>query len=144
MVFLLWNLVKQCKLALKKLHSLSHNSPILSHNLPWKYCTISDFLSHPIRWAVFFSRILRSEALVYNSFFFWTVVLWKLFNIRFSYNTVISQSFAYSSRWRRKLWQGVLVLYLFLSCARFTKGWLALIQDKNFVQFLYFTFLCTP
>ena len=52
MVFLLWNLVKQCKLALKKSHNLPHNSPILSHNLPWKYRTISDFLSHPIRWSV--------------------------------------------------------------------------------------------
>ena len=27
MVFLLWNLVKQCKLALKKLHNLLHNLP---------------------------------------------------------------------------------------------------------------------
>ena len=42
-VFLLWNPVKQRKLALKKSHNLSHNSPILSHNLPWKYRTISDF-----------------------------------------------------------------------------------------------------
>ena len=49
-VFLLWNLVKQWKLALKKSHNLPHNSPILLHNLPWKYRTISDFLSHSIRW----------------------------------------------------------------------------------------------
>ena len=49
MVCLLWNQVKQCKLALKKSHNLSHNSPILSHNLPWKCCRISDFSSHPIR-----------------------------------------------------------------------------------------------
>ena len=51
-VFRLWNLVKRCKLALKKSHNLSHNSPILSHNLPWKYRTISYFLSHPMRWPV--------------------------------------------------------------------------------------------
>ena len=50
MVFLLWNLVKECKLALKKSHNLPHNSPILLHNLPRKYRTISDFLSHSIRW----------------------------------------------------------------------------------------------
>ena len=49
-VFLLWNLVKQCKLALTKSHNLPHNSPILSHDLPWKYRTMSDFLSHSIRW----------------------------------------------------------------------------------------------
>ena len=34
----------------------------------------------------FFSRILRSEALVYKSYFFRTAVLRKLFDIRFSYN----------------------------------------------------------
>ena len=49
-VFLLWNLVKQCKIGLKKPHNSSHNSPILSHNLPWKYRTISEFLLHPNRW----------------------------------------------------------------------------------------------
>ena len=48
-VFLLWNLVKQCKIGSKKLHNSSH-SPILSHNLPWKYRTISEFLLHPNRW----------------------------------------------------------------------------------------------
>ena len=48
-LFLLWNLRKQCYLALKKLHNLLHNSPILSHNLPWKCRLISAFLSHPIR-----------------------------------------------------------------------------------------------
>ena len=48
-IFLLWNLRKQCYLALKKLHNLLHNSPILSHNLPWKCRLISAFLSHPIR-----------------------------------------------------------------------------------------------
>ena len=34
----------------------------------------------------FFRRILRSEALVYKSYFFRTAVLQKLFDIRFSYN----------------------------------------------------------
>ena len=33
----------------------------------------------------FFSRILRSEALVYNSYFFRKTVLWNLFDIGFSY-----------------------------------------------------------
>ena len=40
----------------------------------------------------FFRRILRSEAVVYNSYFFRTAVLWKLFDIRFSYNVVISHA----------------------------------------------------
>ena len=48
MVFRPWNLIKQCKLALKKSHDT-----ILSHCLPWKYRTISDFLTHPIRWPAF-------------------------------------------------------------------------------------------
>ena len=34
----------------------------------------------------FFRRILRSEALLYKSYFFITAVLRKLFDIRFSYN----------------------------------------------------------
>ena len=34
----------------------------------------------------FFRRILRTEALVYKSYFFRTAVLRKLFDIRFSYN----------------------------------------------------------
>ena len=34
--------------------------------------------------SIFFSKILRSDALVYNSYFFRTVVLRKLFDIRFS------------------------------------------------------------
>lgn len=32
------------------LHNLLHNGPFLSHNVPWKYCKISDFLLHPIKW----------------------------------------------------------------------------------------------
>ena len=59
MVSLLWNRVKRCKLALKKSHNLSHNGPILSHNLPWKYRTISDFWSHPIRWAAYTNWCLK-------------------------------------------------------------------------------------
>ena len=55
-VFLLWNLVKQFKLALQKSHNLSHNSPVLLHNLPGKNRTISDFLSHLIRWSAQTSR----------------------------------------------------------------------------------------
>ena len=35
--------------------------------------------------SIFFSRFLRSEALVYNSYFFRTAILRKLFDIRFSY-----------------------------------------------------------
>ena len=61
MVFLLWNLVKQCKLALKKSHNLPHNSPILSHNLPWKYRTISDFLSHSIRWPALWIKLNKNK-----------------------------------------------------------------------------------
>ena len=61
MIFLLWNLVNQCSLALKKLHNLSHNSPILLHNLPWNYRTISDFLLHPIRWTVIERFIFPKE-----------------------------------------------------------------------------------
>ena len=34
---------------------------------------------------IFFSRILKTEALVYNSYFFKTAVLRKLFDIGFSY-----------------------------------------------------------
>ena len=49
--------------------------------------------------SIFFRRILRSEALVYKSYFFRTAVLRKLFDIRFSYMiTVIPHAFAYSSR----------------------------------------------
>ena len=38
-ISLVWNLVKQCKLALKKSHNLPHNSPILSHNF-WFFITL--------------------------------------------------------------------------------------------------------
>ena len=59
-----------------------------------------------------FSTILCFVPLVHNSYFFFrTAVLRELFDIRFSYNaeTLISHTFAYSSRWRRKPWQGLLV-----------------------------------
>ena len=42
-----------------------------------------------------------------NHIFFRTAVLRKLFEISFSYNAVISNAFACSSRWRRKPWQGL-------------------------------------
>ena len=35
--------------------------------------------------SIFFSTMLRREALVYKSYFVRTAILWKLFNIRFSY-----------------------------------------------------------
>ena len=51
--------------------------------------------------SIFFSRILRSEVLVYNSYFFSK----QLFSGNYptldsNTNTVISHAFAYSSRWR--------------------------------------------
>ena len=45
------------------LHNLSHNSPILSHNLPGKYRTISDFLWHPITWPALKNKL---ESNAYN------------------------------------------------------------------------------
>ena len=51
----------------------------------------------------FSSRILRSEALIYNSYFFTTAVLSVNYSTLDSRtNTVISHAFAYSSKWRRK------------------------------------------
>ena len=55
--------------------------------------------------SIFSRRILSCEAVVYNSYIFFTsAVLRKLFNIKFisHINTVISYAFAYSSRWRAK------------------------------------------
>ena len=46
---------------------------------------VLGLLAHVTPWN-FFKRILRSEALVYTSYFFRTAVLRKLFDIRFSYN----------------------------------------------------------
>ena len=45
---------------------------------------VVGFLAH-VAPSIFFSRILRSEASVYNLYFFRTAVLRKLFDIRFSY-----------------------------------------------------------
>ena len=49
MGFLLWDLKKHIKSALKKSHNLPHNGPFLPHNFPWKCRRISHFLPHPIR-----------------------------------------------------------------------------------------------
>ena len=53
----------------------------------------------------FFRRILRSEALVYKSYFFFSEqTFYANYSTLDSHTiTVISQAFAYSSRWRRKL-----------------------------------------
>ena len=60
----------------------------------------------------FFSRILRSEALVYKSYFFQRSPFYRNYSTLDSHtNTVISHTFAYSSRRRRKPWQGLLLLY---------------------------------
>ena len=59
----------------------------------------------------FFSRILRSEALVYKSYFFSEQLFYGNYSKLVSHtNTVISHAFAYSSRWRRKPWQGLLIV----------------------------------
>ena len=57
--------------------------------------------------SIFFNRFLRSEALVYNSFFFSEQPFYGNYLTLDSHaNTVISHAFAYSSRWCRKPWQG--------------------------------------
>ena len=43
---------------------------------------------------IFFSRILRREALVYTSFFFRRAALRKLFDIRFAYKHTLYRNFA--------------------------------------------------
>ena len=59
----------------------------------------------------FFRRILRSEALVYKSFFFSEQPFYGNYSTLVSHtNTVISHGFAHSSRWRRKPWQGLLTI----------------------------------
>ena len=56
----------------------------------------------------FFRRILKSEALVYKSFFFSEQPFYGNYSTLDSHTrTVISHAFAYSSRWRRKSWQGL-------------------------------------
>ena len=57
--------------------------------------------------SIYFSRILRSEVLVYKSYlFFRTAILQKLFDIRFSYKHC-NYAFAFLSRWHWKPWQGL-------------------------------------
>ena len=59
--------------------------------------------------STFFRRILRSEALVYKSSFFSEQSFYGNYSTLDSHtNIVISHAFAYSSRWRRKPWQGLL------------------------------------
>ena len=58
--------------------------------------------------SIFFSKILRSEALVYNSYFFSEQLFYGNYLTLDSHtNTVISHAFAYSSRWRQTfaVWQ---------------------------------------
>ena len=56
----------------------------------------------------FFRRILRSEALVDKSYFFLEQPFYGNYSTLDSHTiTVISHAFAYSSRWRRKPWQGL-------------------------------------
>ena len=60
--------------------------------------------------SIFFRRILRSEALVYKSYFFSEHPFYGNYSTLFSHTiTVISHAFAYSSRCRRKPWQGLLL-----------------------------------
>ena len=56
----------------------------------------------------FFRRILRSEALDYKSYFFSEQPFYGNYSTLDPHtNIVISHAFAYSSRWRRKPWQGL-------------------------------------
>ena len=58
--------------------------------------------------SIFFSRIVRSDALVYNWYFFSEQPFYGNYSTLDSHTiTVISHAFAYSSRWRRKPWQGL-------------------------------------
>ena len=58
--------------------------------------------------SIFVGRVLRSEALVYNSYFFSEQPFYGSYStLDFHTNTVISHAFAYSSRWRRKPWKGL-------------------------------------
>ena len=65
------------------------------------------FLAH-VTPSIFFSTILKREALVYNSYFFLEQPFYGNYSTSDSHtNTAISHAFAYSSRWRRKPWQGL-------------------------------------
>ena len=86
----------------------------------FKKCFFLGLLVH-VTPSIFFRRILRSEALVYKSYFFRKAVLRKLFDIRFSYNRcnfsrvclLVTQDgiwcpiylYEFNVRWRRKPWQ---------------------------------------
>ena len=71
----------------------------------------------------FFERILRIEALVCKSYFFSEQPFYGNYSTLDSHTiTVISHAFAYSSRWRRKPWQGLL-WYLIRSSTRTCMQW---------------------
>ena len=57
--------------------------------------------------SIFFPRILRSKALVYNSYFSKQPFYGNYSTLDSPINTVISHAFAYSSIWHRKPWQGL-------------------------------------
>ena len=66
----------------------------------------------------FFRRILRSEALVYKSYLF---QFYGNYSTLDSHTiTVISHAFVYLSRWRRKLWQGLLYSCMLLGLGMLT------------------------
>ena len=56
---------------------------------------------------IFFSRILRSEALVYKSYFFRRAIFGNYSTLDSYTNTAISHTFAYLSRWCRNPWQSL-------------------------------------
>ena len=62
--------------------------------------------------SIFFSRIVRSDALVYNWYFFSEQPFYGNYSTLDSHtNTVIFHAFAYSSRGRRKPWQGPWMIF---------------------------------
>ena len=77
------------------------------------YKVVLGLLAH-VTPLIFFSRIPRSEALVYNSFlFFRTTVLRKLFGIRFLYDKHCNFSRGW---WLPKPWQSLFLLSLQCIC----------------------------
>ena len=69
------------------------------------------FLCNFPRTSNFLRRILKSEALVYKSFFFSEQLFYRNYSTLDSHAiTVISHAFAYSSRWRQKPGQGLFSL----------------------------------
>ena len=73
----------------------------------------------------FFRRILRSEALVLvQIIFFSKLPFYGNYSTLDSHtNTVISHSFAYSSRWHRKPWQGLFLTNSLFYSYRCKRGW---------------------